>query len=159
VVQRALRHHDIHCNMPASSMVTGSDVASLKGAKYETSMQPPSPPLSQTLRRASLAVLAVRNCKLQQNLQQNPLQKKRGAMQTATFAHLSAIVSDSLDTLCIMLAMQMRPDSSWSATCTGGKRHHQSRHKWDECALATRHLTSCQCDECIGPPLQEAESG
>jgi hypothetical protein len=26
------------------------------------------------------------------------------------------MVSDSLDTLCIMLAMQMRPDSSWSAT-------------------------------------------
>jgi hypothetical protein len=27
------------------------------------------------------------------------------------------MVSDSLLTLCIMLAMQMRPDSSWSATC------------------------------------------
>jgi hypothetical protein len=45
---------------------------------------------------------------------------------------LIAMVSDSLDTLCIMLAMQMRPDSSWSATCR--QETHQTRHtgEWSE---------------------------
>jgi hypothetical protein len=43
---------------------------------------------------------------------------KQPPLSTLGLTHRSAIVSDSFDTDCIMEAMQMRPESSWSATCS-----------------------------------------